>query len=392
MSGDQGGMTKEEAETARARAEAARAEAEAKRAEQELDEWNKALSQRRREEESRSAAAKSQGASAAQAAQFSQLVPDLSKVNAGETKVSGDQVIQGSALALRALEKVAAEVADIILSAAKGSDCTILVTSELDLATSDALFLEVRAGLKELQAGAMALLAPEEAVVESPFEALPVLGVAGAISAAIPSALSLLAAHRSITIHTINPDDTSAVIAVSGALASNGMTVMHDQFRVLAEGEIHRSLERVQTSKQDLIKRKLELSRAPDEDPDRELRIELISALITAIDSYLTAISNASSTGERSALTNAILREVLHDASSARRFVVLIKGYGGSSAQLVNDKPFWFKDEFSVVASMGISYLLVDATNGRVATGGSRSGTVSVTGKIGGNLEFKASV
>jgi hypothetical protein len=392
MSDGQGGMTREEAETVKARAEAAKAEAEAKRAEQELDEWNTALSQRRKEEESRSAIVKSQQASTAQASQFSQLVPDLSKVNTGETKVTGDQAIQGSALALRALEKVAVEVADTIIFATKGSDCTMLVTSELDLATSDALFLEVRAGLQELEAAAAALLAPEEAVISSPFEGLPALGVVGTLSAAIPSALSLLAAHRSITTHTINSDDMSAVIAVCGALASKGATVMHDQFRVLAEGEIHSNLERVRMSRQGLIQMKLELSRATDDDPDRKLRVELISALITAIDSYLTTISSASSAGQRSALTNAILREVLHDADSARRFVVLVKGYGGSSAQLVNDKPFWFKDEFSIVASMGISYLLVDAENGRVAAGGSRSGTVMAAGKIGGNLEFKASV
>jgi hypothetical protein len=90
---------------------------------------------------------------------------DLSKVNTGETKVTGDQAIQGSALGLRALEKAAVEVADTIISAAKGSDCTILVTNELDLATSDALFLEVRVGLRELEAAAAALLAPEEAAV-----------------------------------------------------------------------------------------------------------------------------------------------------------------------------------------------------------------------------------
>lgn len=388
MSDEEGGMTKEEAETAKARAEAAKAEAEAKRAEQELDEWSK----HRREEEARSAAAKSPELPTTQTAKISQLVPDLSKVSTGETKVSGDQVIQGTALALRALQKVATEVVDIIFSAARGPDCIMLVTSELDLAASDALFLQIRAGLKELEAAAMALLAPEEAAVVSPFENLPVLGVAGALSAAIPSALSLLAAHRSITTHTISPDDISAVIAVSGALANKGMTVMHDQFRVLVEGETHRSVERVWTSKQGLVQRKLELSGAKDEESDHKLRVELISDLITAIDSYLTAISSASPDGERSALTNAVLRELLHDASSTRRFVLLVKGYGGSSTQLVNDKPFWFKDEFSIVASMGISYLLVDAGNGTVAAGGSRSGTVTVTGKIGGDLEFKASV
>jgi hypothetical protein len=331
-------------------------------------------------------------AKAPQAFQFSQLVPDLSKVNTGALTVSGDQVLQGSALALRALEKVAVEVADNILAAAKGPDCTILVTSELDLVTSDALFLEVRTGLSELEAAAAALLAPTGEAAESPFESLPLFGAAAALSAAIPSALSLLAARRSITTHAINPDDTSAAIAVCGALASKGAIALHDQFRMLTEGEIHGRLERVQANKQDLIRRQVELSEVNDEDPGRKLRIELITNLITAIGSYITAISSVSSSGGRSALTNAILREVLHDAGSARRFVVLVKGYGGSSAQLVNDRPFWFKDVFCVVTSMGISYLLVDAASGRVTAGGSLSGTVSVTGKIGGNLDFKSSI
>jgi hypothetical protein len=390
MSGSHENMTKETAETAKAHAEAAKAEIEAKRAEQELDEWNSTLARRRREEESRSAIAKSQKeASEAQVTQFSQLIPDLSKVQAGETKISGDQVIQGSALALRALEKAAAEVAGVIMSATGGADCTILVTSELDLATSDALFLDVRAGLKELEAATQVLLAPKEAITASPFESLPVLGVAGALSAAIPSALSLLAAHRNITTHAINSDDTSAAAAVAGALVSKGVIVLHDQFRVLAEGEIHKIIKRIRQSKQDLIKMKFELSQVTDEDPDRNLRFELVSALITAIESYLTAISTASSDGKRSALTDAVLREVLHDPSVPRRFAILVKGCGGSSAQLVNDKPFWSKDEFSVVASMGISYLLVDAENGRVAAAGVRSGSVSMAGKIGGDFQFK---
>jgi hypothetical protein len=332
------------------------------------------------------------GASAAQPFQLSQLIPDLSKVNTGETKVTGDQAIQGSALALRALEKAAGEVADAIISAAGGPDCTLLVTSELDLATSDALFLEVQAGLQELEAAAAALLRPEEAAAPSPFEVLPVIGVVAALSAAIPSALSLLAANRAVTTQAISPDDASAAIAVSGALVSRGAIVIHDQFRVLVKGEVNASLERVRTSRQGLMQLNLKLARATDNDPGRELRVDLISALITAIDAYLTALSSTSSAGQRSALTNAVLREVFHVVGPERRFAVLIKGCGGSSAQLVNDRPFWFKDEFSIVASMGISFLLVDAGNGRVAAGGSRSGTVMAAGKIGRSLEFKASV
>jgi hypothetical protein len=392
MTGSQADMTKEDAETAKARAEAAKAEAEAKRAERELDEWNNALSQRRKEEGSDGAITNSQQASTAQPFQFSQLIPDLSKASTGETKVTGDQAIQGSALALRALEKAAGEVADVIISAAKGPDCTLLVTSELDLVTSDALFLEVQVGLQELEAAAAALLQPEEAAAPSPFEVLPAFGVVAALSAAIPSALSLLAANRVVTTHTISPDDTAAAIAVSGALANRGAIVIHDQFRVLVKGEIHASLERVRSSRQGLMQKNLELERVTDDDPDRRPRVDLISSLITAIDAYLSAISSNSSTGQRSALTNAVLREVLHGPGANRRFAVLIKGCGGSSEQLVNDRPFLFKDEFSIVASMGISYLLVNAGNGRIAAGGSRSGSVMAAGKIGRSLEFKASV
>jgi hypothetical protein len=330
-------------------------------------------------------------ASPAQPFQLSQLIPDLSKVNAGDTKVTGDQAIQGSALALRALEKAADQVADAIISGAKGPDCTLLVTSELDLVTSDALFLEVQAGLRELEAAATALLRPQASAAPSPFEVLPVVGVADALSAAIPLVLSLLAANRAVTTHAISPDDTSASIAVSGALAGRGAIVIHDQFRILVKGEIHASLERVRSGRQGLIEKNLELARITDDDPDRKMRVDLISALITAIDAYLTAISGASSPGQRSALTNAVLREVLHGPGPDRCFAVLIKGCGGSSTQLVNDRPFWFKDEFSIVASMGISYLLVDAANGRVAAGGSRSESVLASGKIGRSLEFKTS-
>ena len=63
--------------------------------------------------------------------------------------------------------------------------------------------------------------------------------------------------------------------------------------------------------------------------------------------------------------------------------VGLVKGAGGSTAQVVNDRPLWFKDKFTTIASAGLSWLLVDTATGAVITGGSKVSTLEISGTIG---------
>ena len=109
--------------------------------------------------------------------------------------------------------------------------------------------------------------------------------------------------------------------------------------------------------------------------------------LASAIDAFLASILAVPGGATRSAYTSAILRERLHDGSIA--CVVLVKGVGGSTAEVVNDKPLWFKDKFTTIASSGLSWLLIAAADGAVVAGGSKVSTLEITGTIGDTIKVK---
>jgi hypothetical protein len=106
-------MTKEQAELAKAIADAAKAQSDADKTAKENAEWDSELAKRQREAEARSAIAKAdKDAAASRLGQVTAMLPDLSKVERGETTVSGDQALFGSALAARALKSAASKVAE----------------------------------------------------------------------------------------------------------------------------------------------------------------------------------------------------------------------------------------------------------------------------------------
>ena len=69
--------------------------------------------------------------------------------------------------------------------------------------------------------------------------------------------------------------------------------------------------------------------------------------------------------------------------------MVLVKGVGGSTAQVVNDRPLWFKDKFTTIASAGLSWLMVDPATGKVIAGGTKVSTLEITGTIGDTIKVK---
>ena len=82
----------------------------------------------------------------------------------------------------------------------------------------------------------------------------------------------------------------------------------------------------------------------------------------------------------------AILREGLHDGTI--KYVLFVKSQSASGAQLVNDKPLWLDDKFSVLAAASISWVLVDPASGEVLDADVTTGTAQANGKIGETFEF----
>lgn len=383
------------AELAAANAEAAQLAAE--KARLELDEWKSPASVANRAAQQRADTAQAEKSLMdSSLGQFAGAVPDLSKVNTGSATVDAGTQLFGSALALQALGQASRAAAADIAARIPDKGKYLLVTTEADLASTDAMYTQVENGLQQLLQAAQALtaLAAKESAPETAGagatahrESIVAAGV-GIAAAALPAVVSLFSANRKISGASVSADDLQAVIGVAAAMTQQQppLKVLMDDFRIIDRtGRISDLLDRVNAERLALASRKADLTGSVSPEDSRSLA--LVSQVASAIDAFLASILAVPGGATRSAYTSAILRERLHDGSID--CVVLVKGVGGSSAQVVNDKPLWFKDKFTTIASAGLSWLLVAVADGAVIAGGSKVSTLEVTGTIGDTIKVK---
>ena len=442
------------ANTEKAEADARKASAEADKAAREVAViLDSELDRRKQEAEAEKAIAEARKATAdADRARLSALIPDLGDMSRGETTITTEQPLFSAVLAHRALGD-AAGVMKTRLEGKLGEGVTLL-TSDPDLATSDAVYLDVRTGLDQLSTAADKLLAAakpeagleEAAEAQGDKEALgagavtgalgaavggPAGMAAGALAAAVPSVLSLLSAHRSISTYPATVDDTAALAAVGGALAE--WKVKLDDFRLVPEGEITEAASELQTRRSQLVELKLtqdqtrsrgaavrsaseerirELNAQLDKAREKGLSVEdilrsikeekeardlasmtekrsavfigLIESALSTIDAFVAKLTTVPAGGKRSPLAAAALREQFRSNGDAKiSKVLLVKAASGSVAQLLNDRPLWFKDRFMMIGSVSVSYVLIDPSDSTVEAAGQAPGTASVKGTIG---------
>ncbi len=432
-----------DAEKARADAEKAAADARSAKAKADGDERNaaqagSALGRQKRDAVARQKIAEAEkAAAAAQADQMAALIPDLGDVERGKLDTEKAEIpLFAGAVAGRALDYAAGKLVEA-LSKPLGEPARVLVTSDAELAASHAAYLDVLNGLEQLNAAARGLLGdleppevgaepPEDAAAKQELAALPLVQAA---VAALPGALSLLSAHRAIATSAATVDDLAAAAATAGRLREDkpAITIVHDNVRLLSNGVVHARLTTLSEHRQKLVGSKLSfgdlksrkseelsvaqgrvkdveavLERDPADQaaknalPDRRaeaaglerevaeaaIRIGLIDGTIAAIDKFLTSLTTVPKGGTRSPLTLAALREDLRDGKDPFTHVLLVKGNGGSTSQVIDDKPLWAADRFAVVGTAGITYMLIDTATSNVLAAGNASGAADVSGKV----------
>jgi len=328
-------------------------------------------------------------------------------------------------------------VADKIKRLVNDPKPSLLLTASADLATSDAAYGEVVGGLEELNAAADAILGPAAAQPEPPgAKVLPVAAVAGAIASAVPPLLSLLAPQRTLSSFAISPDTTAATALLADHLTQAGLAVQIDDFRPVPQGRVHDLEVALRQQRAKLVKEKLardqarieadnerashqtevdDLTKAldalkPDDPNYNDLQTKLKNAtderdesanataqaaddvgamtdLQTSIDTFLSAIHSVPANGTRSAYTLASLRQDLHDGPATR--VVYISASGGSSDELLEHR-FLVKDKFESIASVSVSYWVLDPSNGTIIAAGNAGGTSRLQGSIGGSITVES--
>lgn len=319
-----------------------------------------------------------QKAAAALAEQVKALVPDLSKVERGTLTVTGDQPLFGSALATRALREAAAQVANKVRHPL-GNDAHIFVTSDVALASSDAVYTDVMAALDDL-IGVVDRVMTEPDAPQEPrtfnLLAAPALApaVVSAVASVVPDVLSMLAAHRTVSTAAVSVDDVTASMAVAAALVQNdaGHRVRHDDIRLAPRGAVHDKLS-------ELRSRRTALALCSAHLPEEQQAVP--AELLAGIDTFLAALTTVPEGGKHSPLAVAALREALHTRDVS--YVLAVKAGGGSTQQVIDDKALMRSDTFSVVATASLTFLAIRTSDSTVKAGGTVSGTAAVAGKVG---------
>jgi hypothetical protein len=389
---------KERADAAKAAAEARVAEAQATKSERELKEHDSDLAKAQREAEAQKVTAEANKSVAeARQGQIASLLPDLSKVDRGSLEVKGEQTLFGSELAQRALLAATNSVAKKV-GQALGEDQSprILVTGDAALATSDAVYQDVITGLEQLSSAAAKVIEETEpAHGDQPPRFAAALfapaAVIGGLSAALPGALSLLSAHRTISGAAATVEGIAATAAAAGSLkALTKATVLHDDIRLLPNGVVRARLSHLDEQRQTLLERKIQLA-------DKKVEAGLIDTILAAIESFTVSLRATAAGATRSPLATAALREQLHaetadGAKDAGKFshALFVQAAPGSAQQVVSDRPLWFKDKFFAIGLISVAYILIEVGGSEVLAAGSASGKATVGGKIGSEIEVKA--
>jgi len=419
------------ADAEKAKADARAAEATARKAEQDVEDHDAPAAGRQREAEaSKKAAEAAKDAAAARREQLAALIPDLSGVKESTLEVKEGPQMWGTFLLGRALHAAASAVA-AKLTPALADGWRVLVTSEADLASGDAVYQDVKTGLAEIVTAADKLLedTTPESVATAAFTPIDAIG---ALASAVPAVLSLLSARRTVNTSAVTASDLAAAAEVSGVLkaAAAAATVVHDDFRVVPGGGVYTLAGNVSLKRQQLIGRKIELGDKkirlePDlaeakTDADSlekaarpeqarelddalkkvyalerqlaeiELRAGLVDALVTAIDAFTTAIRAVPHGSHRSPLASAALHEELHAGSPHFTHVLLVKTQPGVAQQMLEDRPLWWEDKFSTAVDASITYMLIETSNSGIVAAGTETAIQSAHGKIGGRPTIEA--
>jgi hypothetical protein len=434
----------------KAAAEARTARAAADKAEREEREAASPLARSKQEAETQKAISEAhQAATEHQQKQISALLPDLGKVTPGSLETKGEGSLFGTSLAEQATAAAAKLVAKVAVGAlTEQGSVRILVTSDTDLASSDAIYVEVMNGLGQLITAATSLIDRVDLPTESQAATapaaeglLPLAPVIGALTAAIPGALSLISAHRTLSTSPVTVDSLAAAAVVAGHLAARDpatLAVFHDDVRLLPEGgEVQSKLSTLAGHRQVLIGKKLTLEdekatkdaelielTAQVKDSSNQLdkatgaerssiettldrlrgeveacevqiskrtvRIGLLDSTTAAIDQFTGSLRATAEGAKHTPLTAAILREQLHAPAGAKKFthLLMVKAQPGSAQQLTEDR--LLKDRFSTIATSSVTYMLVETGEGRVVRSGSIGGEARIIGSLGKDFSMEA--
>ena len=278
-------------------------------------------------------------------------------------------------------------------------------------------------------AGATAALASGVGAVAAVAGAgLGPIGLGAAAAAAIPSIISLFSSTTTVHDHAEDITDLATTTSVQAAVADKmgAYTVVHEDFRLgPQESPTRKDYQRLMDKRTALLFKQEQVQKIKndadlvlscaqqDQDTaskanplrpaDAELAAQvpgkekasadaaaalaLISAAITSIDAFTTAV-NATAAGIRSPLAVTILTELLchggthGDSDDGVSYVLSVKGLGGQSVEYTKDRHIGL-DTYTTLADAPVTFMLYDLAARKIISSGIANGISSVHGHLG---------
>jgi hypothetical protein len=349
------------------------------------------------------AASAAQQTAATLTTMYEGLIPDLTKVQAGSLTAGTTAPLFADATAYAALHAVTSTIVTEVMAELKGTDpVRLLITGDLQLATSESLARQVRFQLDQVMDSVNALVAKlDEANPAPPAPApdaeesvrrarmLAAVPVATAIATAIPGILSLFTAQRTVSSAAVTTDD----VAVAASLVerftldrdADTWTLAYDSVRLLPlapKSPLQNTIEQLGAQRAKLVVH----SQTPNLD---KATADAISVAITGIDAFQTAVSTIPSGVTSSALMTAYLREQLDPKTPEAFTHVLVASTRSGAANGSMDHHLLGTDRFSTVGSMTVSYFLLEVEGRNLLKADTVTRTMSGSGKIGEHLTFR---
>lgn len=388
-------LEKQKAEADLARTNADKAKAELQKVRDEYAEWTEGKNVRQ-QAAAADALAKEMANESTRRSWIADAVPDLTRVDPDNLEGT-DKPLLTAMLASRALNKSATEVAEQLFGD-EPVNGHVFLTTDQSLVDRLAIYKSVENEIKlatRLIDSTLKLFPHFEDIrtLRSQSETQdasrgvagfgPVSATVSAIAAALPGVLSLFSAKRTLATADITQDAYVTMVAVAGALLArkNPPVVIMDETRVLPEDtKIEDAFARLYSQSLGLTAA-IKVS-APGDSADNVKA----SAALSVVQTVMETLTKVDEKTGLSMLTMAASQEALQDANL--KHIVVVTAAGSSTTQLINDRPLWWADTFSVLTTSAIAFACVDPKTGYIENAGISTGISQLKGKIGTDIEI----
>ncbi|HMQ92115.1 MAG TPA: hypothetical protein PKA33_01160 [Amaricoccus sp.] len=336
----------------------------------------------------------------AEIARWKALVPDFGAIESGKITVPEGRIGRSAILGQMALEDAARKLEPKI---GLGSRDVVLVTSEVDLASTGAAYLEVKtasdsviARAREVTGKANKGADPGDPKTDLAF-APGLLGVGAAAVAALPGILSMFRTDHSQSVVDLAADDEAAATLVCEMLLKEKAqaTVVEDRFRLVEESGIWTVLKTLGDARTDLVEARLrrfppDAERPKPGTPEALLlaEIEAATAAVVGLEASLRSVPAGRS---RAPIVEAALYERLYGTDAKFTHVLLVRAHGGQVQQDIADRNWLFgKDTVNLIAEASISFRLLSVADNKLVGAGLASGRAQAHGRPGERLRIEA--